>query len=225
MRYLWTEDTGTGLHFWKLVSQLFFNNELVVESKGNNQGLLDAVIDLDIKGDDKYYVAFDYVVDNQDIRNKYRVLKSITNKSEGKIVILDMICFEYLILAFDKLVAWTGSGKKEKIKIREEVLAAVENHRIDLSKIDDEKTLQYIAGFKKYSTERVVKSLVGEFTQNEKWSVKGTLMGECWYKDCCVSEHPDSLRCGKPEFKDGDEKMQMLIQSEEVRDLIKVIHC
>lgn len=225
MRYLWTEDTGAGPHFWKLVSQLFFNNELVVESKGNNQGLLDAVIDLDIKGDDKYYVAFDYVVDNQDIRNKYRVLKSITNKSEGKIVILDMICFEYLILAFDKLVAWTGSGKKEKIKIREEVLAAVENHRIDLSKIDDEKTLQYIAGFKKYSTERVVKSLVGEFTQNEKWSVKGTLMGECWYKDCCVSEHPDSLRCGKPEFKDGDEKMQMLIQSEEVRDLIKVIHC
>ena len=225
MRHLWTEDTGAGLHFWKLVSQLFFNNELVVESKGNNQGLLDAVIDLDIKGDDKYYVAFDYVVDNQDIRNKYRVLKSITDKSKGKIVILDMICFEYLILAFDKLVVWTGSGKKEKIKIREEVLAAVENHRIDLSKIDDEKTLQYIAGFKKYSTERVMKSLVGEFTQNEKWSVKGTLMGECWYKDCCVSEHPDSLRCGKPEFKDGDEKMRMLIQSEEVRDLIKGIHC
>ena len=224
MRHLWTEDTGAGLHFWKLVSQLFFNNELVVESKGNNQGLLDAVIDLDIKGDDKYYVAFDYVVDNQDIRNKYRVLKSIEKSSEGKIIILDMICFEYLILAFDKLVEWTGTGKTDKIKIRDKVLVAVENHRIDLSKIDDEKTLQYIAGFKKYSTERVMKSLVGEFTQNEKWSVKGTLMGECWYKDCCVSEHPDSLRCGKPEFKDGDEKMRMLIQSEEVRDLIKRIH-
>lgn len=34
MRYLWTEDTGAGLHFWKLVNQLFFDNELVVESKG-----------------------------------------------------------------------------------------------------------------------------------------------------------------------------------------------
>ena len=62
-------------------------------------------------------------------------------------------------------------------------MAAVENHRIDLSQIDDEKALQYIAGFKRYSTERVMKSLVGEFTQNEKWSVKGPLMGECWYKD------------------------------------------
>ncbi len=224
MRYLWTEDTSAGLHFWKLVNQLFFDNELVVEGKGSNQVLLDAVLDLDIKDDDKYYVAFDYVVDNQDIRNKYRILKSITDKSDGKIVILDMICFEYLILAFDRLVEWTGTGKTDKIKIRDKVLAAVENHRIDLSKIDDEKTLQYIAGFKRYSTERVMKSLVGEFTQNEKWSVKGNLMGECWYKDCCVSEHTDNLRCGKPEVEGGDEKMRILIQSETVRELLKIIH-
>ena len=223
MRYLWTEDTGAGLHFWKLVNQLFFDNELVVESKGSNQGLLDALIDLETEDGDEYFVAFDYVVDNQDIRNKYRMLKSITDKSEGKIVILDMICFEYLILAFDKLVEWTGTGKTDKIKIRDKVLVAVENHRIDLSKIDDEKTLQYIAGFKRYSTERVMKSLVGEFTQNEKWSVKGTLMGECWYKDCCVSEHADNLRCGKPEVESGDAKMRMLIRSEEVQRLMRDI--
>ena len=220
MRYLWTEDTGAGFHFWKLVNQLFFDNELVVESKGSNQGLLDAVLDIDIKDDDSYYVAFDYVVDNQDIRNKYRILKSIADKAEGKIIILDMICFEYLILAFDKLVEWTGTGKTDKIKIREEVLTAVENHRINISKIDDEKTLQYIAGFKRYSTERVMKSLVGEFTQNEKWSVKGALMGECWYKNCCISEHPNNLRCGKPETEDGNEKMRMLICSEEIQKLL-----
>ena len=224
MKYLWTEDAGAGLHFWKLVNQLFFEDEFVVESKGSNQGLLDAVLDLDIKDDDKYFIAFDYVVDNQDIRNKYRMLKSIIDKSEGKIMLQDMICFEYLILAFDKLVEWTGTGKKDKIKIREEVLAAVENHGINLLKIGDEKTLQYIAGFKRYSTERIMKSLVGEFTQNEKWSVKGTLMGECWYKDCCVSGHTDSLRCGKPEVDGGDEKMRMLIQSETVRKLLKIIH-
>jgi hypothetical protein len=220
MKYLWTEDTGAGLHFWKLVNQLFFDDAFIVESKGSNQGLLDAVLDLEIKDDDTYYIAFDYVVDNQDIRNKYRVLKSIEKSSEGNLIILDMLCFEYLILAFDKLVEWTGTGKTDKIKIREEVLAAVENHRINLSKIDDEKTLQYIAGFKRYSTERVMKSLVGEFTQNEKWSVKGSLMGECWYKDCCVSEYQNSLRCGKPEVEDGNEKMRLLIQSQEVQRVI-----
>lgn len=220
MKYFWTEDTGAGLHFWKLVNQLFFDNALVIKSKESNQGILDALSNLKIKEDDEYYIAFDYVVDNQDIRNKYRLLKSIAEKSEGKIIILDMICFEYLIFAFDKLVAWTGTGKADKIKIREEVLSAIENHRINLSKIDDEETLQFLSGFKRYSTERVMKSLVGEFTQNEKWSVKGSLMGECWYKNCCVSEHEDSIRCGKPEVEDGSEKMRMLIQSEEVQKII-----
>ncbi len=221
MKYLWTEDTSAGLHFWKLVNQLFFDNVLVIESKESNQGILDGLSALEIKEGDKYYIAFDYVVDNQNIRNKYRLLKSIAEKSEGKVIILNMICFEHLILAFDKLVLWTRTGKADKIKIREEVLSAIENHRINLSKIDDEKTLQYLAGFKRYSTERVMKSLVGELTENEKWSVKGSLMGECWYKDCCVSDHPDSLRCGEPEVKDGREKMLMLIQSEEVQKIIQ----
>lgn len=220
MKYLWTEDTHAGFHFWKLVNQLFFDNEFIVESKESNQGILDALSELELKVDDKYYILFDYVVDNQDIRNKYRLLKSIADKSEGKIIILDMICFEHLILAFGRLVAWTGTGKTDKIKIREEVLSAIENHRINLSKIKGEKTLQYLAGFKRYSTERVMKSLVGEFTQNEKWAVKGLLMGECWYKDCCVSEHMDNLRCGKPEVEDGNEKMRILIQSEEVQKII-----
>ena len=220
MKYLWTEDTGAGLHFWKLVNQLFFDNALVVESKESNQGILYSLTSLNAKEEDEYYIAFDYVPDNQDIRNKYRQLKQLVEKSEAKIIILDMICFEYFILAFDKLVSWTGTGKTDKIKMREDILAAIEDHRIDLSKIKNQTTMQYLSGFKRYSTERVMKSLVGEFTQNEKWSVKGQLMGECWYKDCCVSEHLDSLRCGKPKVEDGNEKMRMLIQSEEVQRVI-----
>ena len=35
-----------------------------------------------------------------------------------------------------------------------------------------------------------------------------------------MSEHPDNLRCGKPEIEDGNEKMRMLIQSEEVQRVI-----
>ena len=223
MKYLWTEDTGAGLHFWKLVNQLFFDNALVVESKESNQGILYSLTSLNAKEEDEYYIAFDYVPDNQDIRNKYRQLKQLVEKSEAKVIILDMICFEYFILAFDKLVSWTGTGKTDKIKMREDILAAIEDHRIDLSKIENQKTMQYLSGFKRYSTERVMKSLVGEFTQNEKWSVKGPLMGECWYKDCCVSEHPDSLRCGKPEVEEGSEKMRMLIQSEEIKKILSII--
>ena len=223
MKYLWTEDTGAGLHFWKLVNQLFFDNALVVESKESNQGILYSLTSLNAKEEDEYYIAFDYVPDNQDIRNKYRQLKQLVEKSEAKVIILDMICFEYFILAFDKLVSWTGTGKTDKIKMREDILAAIEDHRIDLSKIENKTTMQYLSGFKRYSTERVMKSLVGEFTQNEKWSVNGPLIGECWYKDCCVSEHPDSLRCGKTEVEGGNEKMRLLIQSEEIKKILSII--
>ena len=168
MNYLWTEDTGAGLHFWNLVNQIFFDDKLIVESKKSNQGILDAVSNLELKKEDKYYIAFDYIVDNQDIRNKYRLLKLFARKSDGQIIILDMICFEYLVLAFEKLVQWTGTGKTDKIQIRKEILSAIENHKINLEKIKDGKTLKYLTGFKKYSTERVMKSLAGELTENEK---------------------------------------------------------
>ena len=39
MRYLWTEDTGAGLHFWKLVNRIFFEDELVIERKERKKGL------------------------------------------------------------------------------------------------------------------------------------------------------------------------------------------
>lgn len=55
MKYLWTEDTGAGFHFWELVNQLFFENALIVESKGGNQGILDALSGLKLKDEDKYY--------------------------------------------------------------------------------------------------------------------------------------------------------------------------
>ena len=68
MRYLWTEDTGAGLHFWKLVNQLFFDNELAVESKGSHQGLLDAVLDLQSKVD--IYCAIVKEDTKQDLCNR-----------------------------------------------------------------------------------------------------------------------------------------------------------
>lgn len=223
MKYLWIEDTGAGLDFWRLVNRLFFDGEFIVESKESNQGILDAVYQLEVNAGDTYYIAFDHVVVNQDIRNKYRLLKSIADQSNGQIVILDMICFEYLILAFEKLISWTGTGKKDKIKIREDILSAMENHRINLAEIRDEKTLKYLSGFKRFSTERVMKSLAGELTENEKWSIRGNLMGECWYQDCCVSDRKNHLRCGEPEITSGDKKMIELILSGAVQKVLKTM--
>ena len=38
-----------------------------------------------------------------------------------------------------------------------------------------------------------------------------------------MAEHTDNLRCGKPEVEGGDEKMRMLIRSEEVQRIMRDI--
>ena len=63
MKYIWTEDTGAGFHFWELVNKYLFQDEFAVLSKGSNQGVLDAVRQLVPKADDRYYLAFDIVYD------------------------------------------------------------------------------------------------------------------------------------------------------------------
>ena len=59
MKFIWTEDTGAGLHYWELVNHYLFNDDFCVETKMSNQVLLDAVRDIDISGDNEYYIAFE----------------------------------------------------------------------------------------------------------------------------------------------------------------------
>ena len=75
-----TEFSGAGFHYWQLVNKYLFNNELIVESKGSNQKLLDAVRNLKPEGDEKYYIAFDIVYDNMDVTNKYIDLRTLAKR-------------------------------------------------------------------------------------------------------------------------------------------------
>ena len=182
MIYLWTEDTGAGLHFWQLINNYYFGEKLIVESKHSNQGLLDAVRKLEPKEDDVYYLAFDIVYDNQDVVNKLLDLKQEIKKYPNQLHLLDLTCFEEIILKFDKLIEWTGTGRKDKIKFREYILEALSNHRIDIAKISDEKTLNYLMNFKNMTTERVIKSITYELTDGDKWSIRGEKWGSVGMK-------------------------------------------
>lgn len=223
MKYIWTEDTGAGLHFWELVNEHLFHGEFVVESKGSNQGVLDAVRELVPSDGDKYYLAFDIVYDNMDVMNKYLELRELAAVYQEQIVILDMICFEYIILSFSKLLEWTGTAKKDKITMREMILCAVADHRIDISRIEDRKTKEYLMGFKRYSTERVIKAITYELTENDKWSVKGRQMGDCWHQDCCVKQNNEKTSCGIPLGMTGVNKLAELFADWEISKIIEAI--
>lgn len=220
MNYIWTEDTGAGLHYWQLVNKHLFQNTFVVESKGSNQGLLDAVRILTPAEGDLYYFAFDIVFDNMDVMNKYLELKELVNQYPKQFIILDMICFEHIILNFSKLIEWTGTGKMDKIAMRELILPAIQQHKIDIDCITDQKTLNYLMGFKRYSTERVIKAITYELTENDGWSVKGKRMGECWYQDCCVLEKADENKCNLENVTSGDAKIESLLMDRETQRIV-----
>lgn len=222
MKYLWTEDKGAGMHFWQFVNKYLFQNELVVESKGSNQGVLDAVRTLHPQKSDIYYLAFDKVYDNVDVVNKLLELQEIIAKYPMQIKLLDITCFEYIIFSFSKLIEWTGTGHKDAIMMRTHILQAINEHKIDLDAITDEKTLKYLKGFKHFSTERVIKSLTYMLTDGDAWSIKGDRLGECWHKDCCILEKIDKRQCNI-DMMTGDEKIQSLLLDKETKRIIEVI--
>lgn len=215
MRYLWTEDTGAGAHYWQLV------NQFVVESKGSNQGLLDAVRSLEPAKDDMYYLAFDLVYDNMDVVNKYLELQKLAKKYPRQIIILDMICFEYIIFSYRNLIEWTGTGKMDKVSMRNAILPVINNHKIELDGITDQKTREYLMGFKRYSTERVLKSITYELTENDEWSVKGEKMGRCWYADCCVAENVQKTKCHIDKNRIGKDKILQLLNDLETQRIVR----
>lgn len=169
--------------------------------------------------DDIYYIAFDLVYDNVDIVNKYMDLQKAAKRYPEQIIILDMLCFEYIILSFNNLIEWTKSGRKDKIEMRQDILQAVENHRINIDKIRNQKTRNYLMGFRRYSTEKVIKSITYELTDGKEWSVKGDKMGKCWYKDCCVLPTSNEKYCNLP-LTDGDDKFKELINDSETQRVV-----
>lgn len=150
------------------------------------------------------------------VRNRITLVGG--DSGTGKTVLYEMLEDVRLTEQYNaiKLFNYKSENMKESLMKCRDCFIVIDN-------ADIEKILQYLAGFKRFSTEKVMKSLAGELTENEKWSIKGALMGECWYKDCCVSEHLNSLRCGKLEVESGNEKMRMLMQSEEVRNILNMI--
>lgn len=223
MNYIWTEDTGAGLHYWQLLNEHVFCGSFMIESKGSNQGILDAVRELAPAEGDKYYLAFDIVYDNMDILNKYLELKVLAAVYPEQIIILDMICFEHIILSFVKLAEWTGTGKTDKIAMRDIILSSMKGHKIVIDNITDTRIRNYLQGFKKYSTERVLKAITYELTENEQWTVKGRYMGACWWQDCCMAQNAERVKCGITNQQTGDSKIRELLKDTETKRIIKDI--
>ena len=199
--YLWIEDrkNKSGYIFWQtLLGQLC--PEIVLESKTNNSELLKAVKELE-DSENRYIVVFDNSFDNLQVAMEQKMLKKYAGDKEN-VVLMDIICFEYILLEFKELIEWIYAPddeflvkRKKAITAREKLVKTIQNGEINYK--DIREIIEYNENVDNYNVEQLSARILFDLTRNTGFEVSKGSVGECWIKSCCEWEErmPDDI-CG-----------------------------
>ena len=199
--YLWIEDrkNKSGYIFWQtILGQLC--PEIVLESKQNNSELVKAVKALE-DSENRYIVVFDNSFDNLQVAMEQKVLRKYAGDKEN-VVLMDIICFEYILLEFKKLIEWIYAPddeflvkRKKAITAREKLVKTIQNGEINYK--DIREIIEYNENVDNYNVEQLSARILFDLTRNTGFEVSKGSVGECWIKSCCEWEErmPDDI-CG-----------------------------
>lgn len=199
--YLWIEDrkNKSGYIFWQtLLGQLC--PEIVLESKTNNSELLKAMKELE-DSENRYIVVFDNSFDNLQVAMEQKMLRKYAGDKEN-VVLMDIICFEYILLEFKELTEWIYAPddeflvKREKaITAREKLVKTIQSGEINYK--DIREIIEYNENVDDYNVEQLSARILFDLTRNTGFEVSKGSVGECWIKSCCEWEErmPDDI-CG-----------------------------
>ena len=199
--YLWIEDrkNKSGYIFWQtLLGQLC--PEIVLESKQNNSELVKAVKALE-DTENRYIVVFDNSFDNLQVAMEQKMLRKYAGDKEN-VVLMDIICFEYILLEFKELIEWIYAPddeflvKREKaITAREKLVKTIQSGEINYK--DIREIIEYNENVDNYNVEQLSAGILFDLTRNTGFEVSKGSVGECWIKSCCEWEErmPDDI-CG-----------------------------
>lgn len=190
--YLWLEDREgkSSYTFWKtLMSQIA--PDVIVESKKNNSELVKAVKQLKDE-ENRYILVFDNSFDNLQVYREYKLLKKQIQKKEN-VKLLEIICFEYLLLEFDSLISWIYAPDDEflrkraaVIKAREKLLEAIGAGNMDYKAFQE--IVMYDQNLAEHNIEQLAAKMLFDLTRNTGFEVSKKLIGSCWVKSCCEWE-------------------------------------
>lgn len=199
--YLWIEDRKdkSSYIFWQtFMGQLC--PEIVVESKKNNSELVKAVKALE-DSENRYIVLFDNSFDNLQVAMEQKLLRKYA-KSKNNVLLIDIICFEYILLEFKDLVEWIYASDDEFLTKRENAIVAREKlvktiQNGELSYKDIREIVEYNKNVDNYNIEQLSARILFDLTRNTGFEVSKGNIGECWIKSCCEwrQRMPDDI-CG-----------------------------
>ncbi len=187
--YLWIEDRlgKASYKFWTTFMHELCP-EVIVESKINNRELVKAVKGLTDK-ENKYIIALDNSFDNAQVYMEQKILKEAASK-RANVFLLDLICFEYTLLEFDKLIDWVYAPKDEfrekrarVIDAREKLVQIIKSGEVNYKAIQE--IMDYDSNLDNHNIEQLSAKLLFDLTRNTGFEVSKGDLGECWRKTCC----------------------------------------
>ena len=187
--YLWIEDRKgkASFIFWKIFMHEICP-DVIVESKMNNRELVKAVKGLSDQ-ENRYIIAFDNSFDNVQIYMEQKILKQAAD-IRANVFLLDLVCFEYTLLEFDKLIEWIYAPEDEFIEKRAGAIAAREKlvqmiKSGELNYKEIQEVMDYDNNLEDHNIEQLSAKLLFDLTRNTGFEVSKGKIGECWTQNCC----------------------------------------
>jgi hypothetical protein len=116
-------------------------------------------------------------------------LREYVNQKEN-IFMLDIICFEYLLLEFKDLISWIYAFDDEfltkrvkAIKAREKLVSMIETDEVNYK--DIKEIVDYNESVDSYNIEQLSAKILFDLTRNTGFEVSKGKIGDCWVKSCC----------------------------------------
>ena len=198
---LWIEDKKgkASYRFWNcFLQQLFPDVEL--ESKRNNSELVKAVKNLNDTSN-KYIIVFDNSFDNLQVVMEQKMLKQYA-QTKTNIILLDIICFEYILLEFKYLLNWIYAPDDEFLQKRATAIIArtklielLPAHNTDYKALRE--LVNYDSHLDEHNIEQLTAKLLFDLTRNTGFEISKGTIGECWINSCCEwNERQDDDICG-----------------------------
>lgn len=187
--YLWIEDREgkASYKFWTTFMHEVCP-EVLVESKTNNRELVKAVKGLNDK-ENRYIIALDNSFDNQQVYIEQKMLKNIADKKDN-VFLLDLICFEYTLLEFNKLIDWIYAPEDEfrekrkgVITAREKLVQIINSGEMNYKAIQE--IMDYDRSLQNHNIEQLSAKLLFDLTRNTGFEVSKGDLGVCWRQNCC----------------------------------------
>ncbi len=187
--FLWIEDRKgkAGYIFWTtLMNQLYPN--IIVVSQKNSSELLKAVKTIDPQ-ENKYVVVMDNSFDNLQIIMEQKQLRQYARQMDN-VELLDVICFEYILLGFADLLEWIFvkddellDKRQKAISARNKLVECIQSGNMHYKDLDE--ITAYDSRIQEHNIEQFVARLLYDITRNTGFEVTKGKVGDCWIRPCC----------------------------------------